>query len=164
MNSSTHLIIPFKGLSLGLHSFEFEVDDRFFSQLENAVVQKGKALVSVELNKLNNLLECAIAINGEVAVECDRCLDEFYTPVSFEGNVIVSLRGQADNHYGEEEDDVDVIFLHPSDDELDLTQYCYESIGLSLPLQKVHPNDANGNSTCNKEMLDKLKSLSIEQE
>ena len=161
MNSSAHLIIPFKGLSLGQHSFEFEIDDAFFSQFENAVVQKGKAFIQVELNKLNNLMECDVIINGEVAVECDRCLDEFYIPVSFEGKVIVSLRGQVGEDYGQEEDDVDVIFLHPSDDELDLAQYCYESIGLSLPLQKIHPNDANGNSTCNKEMLDKLNDLMV---
>lgn len=161
MNSSTHLTIPFKGLSLGQHSFEFEVDDRFFSQFENAVVQKGRAFVQVELNKLNNLMECDVTINGEVAVECDRCLDEFYIPVSFEGRVIVSLKGQMGEDYGQDEDDVDVIFLQPSDDELDLSQYCYESIGLSLPLQKIHPDDANGNSTCNKEMLDKLKDLMV---
>ncbi len=162
MNSSTRLIIPFKGLSLGQHSFEFELDDRFFSQFENAVVQKGNVFVQVELNKLNNLMECDIVINGEVAVECDRCLDEFYIPISFEGKVIVSTRGQVGEDYEQDEDDVDVLFLHPSDDELDLSQYCYESIGLSLPLQKVHPNDANGNSTCNKEMLDKLKDLMVE--
>ena len=124
-------------------------------------MQKGKAFVHVELNKLNNLMECDVTINGEVAVECDRCLDEFYMPVSFEGKVIVSQKELAGEDYGQNEDDVDVIFLHPSDDELDLSQYCYESIGLSLPLQKIHPNDANGNSTCNKEMLDKPKDLMI---
>jgi uncharacterized metal-binding protein YceD (DUF177 family) len=162
VNSSTRLVIPFKGLSLGQHSFEFEIDDRFFSQLESAVVQKGKASIKVELNKLNNLMECDVTINGEAAVECDRCLDEFYIPITFEGKVIVSLRGQAGEDTERNEDDVDVMFLHPSDDELDLSQYCYESIGLSLPLQKIHPNDANGNSICNREMLDKLKDLMVE--
>lgn len=161
MNSSTRLIIPLKGLSLGRHSFEFEIDDRFFSQFEHAVVQKGKAFIQVEVNKLNNLMECEVTINGEVAVECDRCLDEFYIPVSFEGRVIVSPSRRTDEDHARDEADIDVIFVHPSDDELDLAQYCYESIGLSLPLQKIHPNDANGNSTCNQEMLDKLKKLMV---
>ena len=161
VSSSTRLVIPFKGLSLGRHSFEFEIDDRFFLQFENAVVQKGGASVLVEVNKLNNLMECEVSINGEVAVECDRCLDEFYMPVSFSGTTIVSLKGQVGGDYEQGEDDVDVIFLHPSADELDLAQYCYESIGLSLPLQKIHPDDANGNSTCNKEMLNKLKDILV---
>jgi len=28
---------------------------------------------------------------------------------------------------------------------------------LSLPFKRVHPNDANGRATCNKEMIAKLK-------
>ena len=122
MNSSTRLAIPFKGLSLGQHSFEFEIDDRFFSQFENAVVQKGSAFIEVDLNKLNNLIECHVAINGEVVVECDRCLDELCLPVSFDGKVIISLQGQTGSGCNEDEDDVDMLFLYPADDELDLAQ------------------------------------------
>lgn len=162
MNNSIRCTIPFKGLDLGRHSFEFEIDDRFFSMFENAVVQKGKAFIQVDLVKLNNLMECDIAIDGEVAVECDRCLDEFYIPITYQGKLLVSTSKQATDEYEQnEEEDVDIMLIHPSTDELDLSQYCYESIGLSLPLQKVHPNDANGNSTCNKDMLERLKSLLV---
>lgn len=160
VSGSVRLVIPFKGL--GQHPFDFEVDDKFFDQFENAVVQKGKATIHVELNKLNNLLDCDVTIIGEVAVECDRCLDEFYLPISYTGRLMVSLSGHSGSDYENEDEDVEIIYLQPSDDELDITQYCYESIGLSIPLQKIHPDDADGNSTCNKEMLAKLKSLLVE--
>lgn len=162
MSNSQRLTIAFKGLSVGRHFFEFELDDKFFTQLEASEIQKGKLQVDVELNKLNNLLELDIDITGEVAVECDRCLDEFYLPVDYQGKLLVSFSEHVpdEDEYDEnEEAEVDTMVLHPSDDMLDLTQYCYESICLSLPMQRVHPDDAEGNSTCNKEMLERLKQL-----
>jgi uncharacterized metal-binding protein YceD (DUF177 family) len=43
-------------------------------------------------------------------------------------------------------------------------QHCYEYILLALPIQRVHPDDKNGESTCDPGMLDKLKEHIIIEE
>ena len=89
-------------------------------------------------------------------ITCDRCLDEYSQPINFEGKLYVK--------FTEKEDDLaeDVICLSPADHELDISHYIYESINLSIPLKRVHPEDENGNVTCNPEMLEKLNNYKVE--
>ena len=58
---------------------------------------------------------------------------------------------------GELEDDV--IMIGKDDHEIEVGQLMYEYILLSLPVQRTHPEDASGHSTCNPEMLKRLKEL-----
>lgn len=161
MSSSVRFTIPFKGLSLGRHAFDFAIDSAFFAQFDTELVKEGSLQVEVTLNKLNNLLELDVSIGGMVTVMCDRCLDDFEMPVSCDTQLIVNFSEQPTDSE-DEGGDVDVITLHPSDDVLDLSQYIYETVCLSLPIQKIHPDDEKGNSTCNKEMMEKLKHLLVQ--
>lgn len=54
--------------------------------------------------------------------------------------------------------DGDTLWLSPSEDFVDLTQYIYESIVLSLPYQRVHPD-----GECDPDMLGRFRIVS-EQE
>ena len=132
--------IPYKGLSIGNHHFEFEVDDRFFDAFEGSEIHRGHASVSVELVKTERLLTLDFTIDGEVEVTCDRCLDEFMMPVHYAGTLQVRFSET------EKESDGEVMWLSPNETELPLGQYIYESISLSLPYRKIHPEDAEGHS------------------
>ena len=58
-----------------------------------------------------------------------------------------------------------ILLLLPADEhELDLKQYIYEYIHLALPIKRVHPDDKNGKSTCDPEMLKKLKEHIVNNE
>jgi uncharacterized metal-binding protein YceD (DUF177 family) len=46
---------------------------------------------------------------------------------------------------------------------IDLEQYIYESIVLSLPLQRVHPEDVHGQPLCNPAMLERFKIVTQEE-
>ncbi|MBK8882594.1 MAG: DUF177 domain-containing protein [Bacteroidales bacterium] len=63
-----------------------------------------------------------------------------------------------------EDSDPDIISFTTDEHELDLTQHFYEYIHLALPIKRVHPDDENGNSTCDPLMLDKLKELIVEED
>jgi uncharacterized metal-binding protein YceD (DUF177 family) len=39
----------------------------------------------------------------------------------------------------------------------------YEYIVLSLPVQRIHPDDENGRSGCDPDMLEKLKALTAKE-
>ena len=63
---------------------------------------------------------------------------------------------------GDEDDDI--ISIAANEHELNISQFVYEYIMLSLPLKRVHPDDKDGNSTCDKEVLDKLNDYIVEEE
>ena len=53
----------------------------------------------------------------------------------------------------------ELIMISRSDSRLDLKQYIYEFISLAIPAQKYHPEDENGNSACDPEMLRRLNEI-----
>lgn len=150
LNSYT---IPVKGLALGEHEVSYDVNDKFFGCFEDSEIQKGSVEVLVRAKRAGSFIELDFEIEGEVVVTCDRCLEEYLQPVSYEGSLFVKFSALI------HEDEGDVIYVDPNEGELNLAQYIYESICLSLPYQKVHPADEEGNSTCNQEMLERLEAI-----
>lgn len=145
-------IIPFKGLKEGNHEFEFDFPEKFFKEHKVLESTNGNIKAVVHLVKSPNILSLAVQLKGFMQIQCDRCLDNFDFPIRYNGHFVVK--------FGENiEDSTDEIWiLHPNEFELNLEQYFFECLGLSLPIQRVHPDDADGNSSCNKEMLSILES------
>ena len=106
------------------------------------------------MTKQASLLTLDFTMKGDVEVACDRCLGEFRMPVDYQGTVQVKFAEDTP------ESDGDIIWLHPVEGELNLAQYIYESIILSLPYQRIHPLDKNGNPTCDPEMLKRFRIVS----
>lgn len=157
MNVLSKYNIPYKGLSLGSHTFEFEVDDRFFQAFEHSEFRRGHGRVKVGLEKQSRMLSLAFDMTGEVEVSCDRCLEEFMLPFAYQGTLQVRFSET------EKESDGEIMWISPNETELCLAQYIYESINLSLPYQRVHPTDAAGKSLCNADMLSRFQIVSEEE-
>lgn len=158
MKRQSQYVIAYKGLKDGLHLFDFKVDDLFFESFERSEIEKGEVNIRVTLNKKPTMLEFLFELNGKVSVPCDRCLEPIDTEIEYEAPLYVKFGD--DTH--EETDELYVI--SEQETEIDLAQFIYEFIHLSLPYRRVHPDDENGNSTCNKEMLKRLAELSVNEE
>lgn len=158
MKRQSQYVIAYKGLKDGLHLFDFKVDDLFFESFENSEVEKGIADIRVTLNKKPAILEFLFEVRGNVSVPCDRCLDPVNMDIEYEAPLYVKFGDETH----EETDELFV--LSEQETEIDLAQFIYEFIHLSLPYRRVHPDDQNGNSTCNKEMLKRLEELSVNEE
>ncbi len=141
--------IPYKGLKNGLHRFDFEVDGTLFEACGNTEISRAACRVHVDLERAERQLMLHTTIDGTVTVPCDRCLEDCDVPVHFEGDLLVRLSDEAEEYDGE------VMWLSPSETELPLAQYIYESIVLSLPYQRVHPD-----GECNPEMLSRFRIVS----
>ncbi len=150
--------IGISGLKEGRHTFDFEIDNKFFENFEESEIKEGSLLATVELEKRSTHIDLLIGIKGNVKVCCDRCLEMFYHPVECQNRLLVKL-GK-----GIGEDDPDIISLTADEHELDLQQHFYEYIQLALPIRKVHPDGPDGKSTCDPEMLRKLSELIVEEE
>lgn len=158
MSSQSFYSIAFKGLSQGKHTFEYEVDGKFFSEFEGGVVDEGKVNVLITLEKQSSLMILWFAIEGTVNVQCDRCLELFDLPVKSQEKIFVKF-GEKEYVEGD-----DVIWVSVNDYQLNVAQLIYEFVCLAVPIKKVHPDDQNGNSTCDPLMIEKLNKYILKED
>ncbi len=152
MGSISRYKIAYKALGVGVHNYTFDVDSELFTSVEGSEILAGDCSVEVELQRSESMLELNVSIDGEVEVACDRCLEPCAVDISYDGRLVVKFSAEVDDYDGE------VMWLSPAESEVDLRQYIYESIVLSLPYQRVH---ADGE--CNAEMIAKFKSVSRDE-
>ncbi len=155
---SVKYTILISGLKEGRHTIHFEINREFFEQFEESEIKEGSLVANIEMDKRSTHLDLGIRISGSVRICCDRCLEMFSQPVVSENRLLVKFGKN------EEETDPDILFLPVDENELDLKQHIYEYIYLALPIKRVHPNDENGESTCDPVMLEKLKEHMVEED
>jgi uncharacterized metal-binding protein YceD (DUF177 family) len=150
--------IPISGLKEGKHAYDFKINKEFFEQFEVSEVREGVLAVTVETEKRSSHVALTIKIMGSLLIPCDRCLGFFLQPLSCENRLLVKFGKVHD------ENDPEIITVPADENELDLAQYFYEYILLALPIKRIHPDDKNGNSTCDPEMLKKLREHVVKEE
>jgi len=158
VKSNRQFVIPFKGLGVGKHDFEYDIDDAFFDGFEGSEITRGNVHVEVELEKKATMLEFYFGLSGTVTVLCDRCLDDLQMDIDYESELFVKFGDET------EEQSDEIIVLSHKEFELDIAQFIYEFAHLSLPIKRVHPDDKKGKSTCNQEMLKKLDQYLVRED
>ena len=148
MKSNKEFIIPFIGLKVGFHDFNFEIHDSFFEEVEYSIIHKGNVTVSLTLEKKETMLIGEFQIGVTVSASCDRCNDPLDVPVKGSYRLVYKL----DNDTSDNES---LIVLHPDAYELDVRNNIYELITVSLPARLVHPK-----GKCNEEMIELIKKYS----
>jgi uncharacterized metal-binding protein YceD (DUF177 family) len=150
MNYLSKYNVIFSGLSIGKHDFIFEIDDKFFEQFDYSEIKQGKLSANIQLNRLDTSMIAEVTIDGEVIAVCDRCLDDVAISIKYEGTLLIK--------YGDPEDNSDeVMYLNRGEDTINFAQYIYESICVSLPIQRLHSDE----SQCNEEMIKILQKMKI---
>lgn len=145
--------IPFVGLPAGKHHFDLEFNNKFFVALGYSEITNGEGSIQVDLEKQERMLIFDIMVEGWVEAICDRCLEPLKQDVYAEERLFVKF-GEA-----YEEESEDVIIISEGSHEFELAHYVYEMINLSLPLKIVHPDDEEGNSLCDPEIIRRLEEL-----
>lgn len=147
--------IPFTGLKIGKHQFDFEIDNSFFDAFEYSLVKKGNLKAVVELDKQETMLILHFHIEGNIVLDCDKCLAEFEAPLDIQERQIVKF---AEDEL--ESDDLEIIVLSKKESELDISELIYEFITVSVPYIKICEEDGNGKQ-CDKEMIARLESFAV---
>ena len=144
-----HFSIPFLGLKVGLHQLKFEVDNDFFAEFENSQVKEGVLTINLDLDKRSHMAVLDFSLDGSVVTECDRCMEEITLPVK--GAYILHAK------YSEQAMDPtdEIIYIHPRLDKLNVAQYIYEYIHLSIPMAKTCESDPN--ASCNEDILNRFE-------
>ena len=151
-------VIPFSGLALGNHRFDYQIDDTFFESFEYSEIHKGNLIITVDMDRQERMLSFKINISGSVTIPCDRCLDPFELRV--DGKEVLFVKFGEDYH----EESAEVIIIPRTEHRFNLATLLYEMIILNLPYQRIHPDDEKGNSKCDPEILKRLQELDPEKD
>lgn len=161
MKALKQFSIPFTGLKLGKHQFDFEIDKSFFDAFEYSLVKNGALKVDVELDKQETMLILHFHIVGTIQLNCDKCLAEFGQQIEINERQIVKF---AEDEL--ESDDLEIIVLNRKESEIDVSEMIYEFINVAIPYIN-NCEQAGTDQKCDPEMiatLEKLASGNTEQE
>jgi len=150
--------IPFSGLSLGTHEFEFDVDKAFFDCYEYSIVKDGTLKVSVNLQKQENMMVVHFHISGTVQLTCDVCLSVFPAETEINERLIVKF---TEEDLSETTDDI--LVLGKQEYELDIAPLLYEYINVSIP-HYSKCSEQGTNITCDEAVLARLSNFSPAQQ
>lgn len=137
--------IDLKGIQADTCTYEFLLDNLFFTHIDGLEVQKGKVNVELKVKKTAKAFELDFKTDGIVLVPCDRCLDEMELPVSSTDILFVKFGSD----YAEEKDNM--VVVPEEEGEINVAWFIYEFVALCVPMKHVH-----GPGKCNKSMMGKL--------
>lgn len=120
-------------LANGNHDYHFEVSDSFFELFENEMLSTGNLTADVSLQKSDSMIQMTFKVEGTLELTCDRSLDLFDQPVSFENTMIFK--------FGDEEKELseDVMVVLNDTQTINVADLLFEFIGLQVPMKKLHP-------------------------
>lgn len=115
---------------LGGKTFEYDLSDDFFAEMEG-LVQRGSIHTTVACLSAGSVYKFQIHSVGTIIVPCDRCLSDLELRIETTDDLNVKL--------GDEyADEGDCVLVPEAEGYLDLAQFIYEFIALSMPLTCCH--------------------------
>lgn len=136
MITEKDFLIPFAGLKDGKHQFEFHIDKSFFDLFEYEDYNGVNVKVDLLFNKKSTMLELTFNHNGTVNVPCDVTNEDFDLEIEGNLNLIVKFGEDFNN------DNEELLIIPHGEYQLNVAQYIYEMIILSVPYKRVHPDIA----------------------
>ena len=155
MKNTKEYLIPFAGLKLAKHQFEYQINNAFFEIFDYNEYQDSNIKVNVVLKKTSTLLELNLKHKGTVNVPCDLTNEDFDLLIKGKMKLIVRFGEEFNN------DNEELLILPHGEFEIDIAQYIYEMIVLSVPLRRIHPGIKDG--SLQTEALTKLNELKVKE-
>lgn len=143
--------IPFVGLKIGKHQFEYEIDNSFFELFDYQEFNAANVHANLVLTKKANMLELDFEVDGEVNLNCDLTLEAYNQDIKNTLSIVIKF---GDDY---EEVNEELLVLPHGEYEVEVQQYIYEAVVLGLPAKRVHPGVEDG--TLDSEILNKLQEL-----
>lgn len=143
--------IPFSGLKLGKHKFEYQIDNTFFESFGYQEYNNADIQVKAILNKMTTMMELEMLASGTVNVNCDLTNEPFDQAITADFTLIIK--------FGEEfnDEDDEILIIPHGEHQVYIAQHIYELLVLSVPQKRVHPGVLDG--SLKSEALKKLEEL-----
>jgi len=141
--------IQFIGLKLGEHHFEYDIEKKFFEEFEYDEFNDVNLKINLVLNKKTTLLGLHFEVSVTVHVNCDLTNEPFNQEINNDFDLVVKFGNEYNN------DNEDILIIPHGEYEINVAQYIYELIVLSVPSNLVHPGVQD--CTLDSEILKKLE-------
>lgn len=151
MKNLKEYLIQFVGLKIGKHQFEYQLDKSFFEHFNYDDFNDLSVKVDLILEKKSTMLELHFKHKGTVNVPCDMTSEVFDLPIKGKLRLIVNFGEEFNN------DNEELLILPHGEFQVDVSQYIYEMVVLSIPFKRIHPGIKDG--TLKTDVLEKLEAL-----
>ena len=155
MKQLNEFLIPFIGLKLGKHQFEYQINKAFFDSFDYDEFESSDIKVNLVFEKKTTFMELNFKHKGTIHVSCDLTNEMFDMPIKGQMKLVVQFGEEFNNENDE------LLVLPHGEHQIDISQYIYEMIVLSIPLRRVHPGIKDG--SLKSEVLDKLNELKVKE-
>ncbi len=152
MKALKDYIIPFIGLKVGEHHFDYQIDNTFFQNFEYDEFNSVDVKVDLKLEKKTTFLELYFSALGSINVNCDITNEPYDQTIDDKFKLVVKFGNEYNN------DIEDILILPHGDYEINVAQFIYELIVLAVPVKRIHPGIEDG--TLQSDILSKLEELS----
>ncbi|MEL7021681.1 MAG: hypothetical protein AAGK47_08735, partial [Bacteroidota bacterium] len=119
MKALEHFSIPVKGLGLGMHTYEFDLDSEFFAQFEQAQIKAATIRVKVYFDKREDMYVFTFDWEGTTDAVCDRCLTDIQLPLKGADQLVVKFAEEM-------REEVDVVYIPMDTSHFNVARYIYE--------------------------------------
>ncbi|HEX9827961.1 MAG TPA: DUF177 domain-containing protein [Flavobacteriaceae bacterium] len=145
-------IIPFVGLKLGKHHFDYQINKAFLEHFGYDDFNDVNVATAIVFEKKTTLLELHFKASGTVNVNCDISNEPYNQKIKGTFDLIVKFGDEYNDEYD------DILIIPHEEYEINVAQYIYELIILSVPVKRIHPGVKDG--TLQSDILKKLEELS----
>jgi len=130
--------IKVSNLSNGFYEYDFEGK---ISEIEVSDPFMGNYKTKVGLSKFDSQIILDAKTDIAADLICDRCTKEFHSIITSNYRMIY-LFTQKVEHF--ENDKMDVVYLHPETDKIDLTEDVRDYVLLAVPMKKLCSENCKG--------------------
>ncbi|NNE31308.1 MAG: DUF177 domain-containing protein [Winogradskyella sp.] len=144
--------IPFVGLKVGEHHFDYQIDNTFFKSFEYDEFNAVDVKIDLVLEKKSTLLELYFSATGVVNVNCDITNEPYNQDIDDKFKLVIKFGSEFND------DNEDILIIPHGEYEINVAQYIYELVILAVPVKRIHPGIEDG--TLKSDILSKLEELS----
>ena len=159
MSNRREYEIAFVGLKPGVHEFNYRINDKFFKEYQEQDFKNVEANVRLLLEKNNSFMILRFQVGGKAEVICDRCSNEL--PLQLFEDFTVTVKMVDDPELmNDQEEDPDVYYISRGESHVDVKDWIYEFVNLSIPMQKTCDYENMDGPYCNpaaREVLNNMK-------
>ncbi|MFL5789713.1 MAG: YceD family protein [Flavisolibacter sp.] len=159
MSNRREFEIAFVGLKPGVHEYNYDIDDRFFVEYQEQDFHDVKGHARLLLEKNNSFMILRFQMGGKAEVTCDRCSNNLPLELFEDFTVTIKMVEEPELMNGQEEDP-DVYYISKGESHLDVKDWIYEFINLSIPMQRTCEYENMDGPYCNpaaRELLNNMK-------
>lgn len=112
-------------------TIDYTIGDDFFQQIDG-LIQRGQVKTTLRIEgNARTVFRFYFHSEGKVFAPCDRCLADVEVPIDTDDILSVKLGA-------EYSDEGEIIVVPENEGVIDVSQFIYELIALSLPMKLVH--------------------------